>query len=99
MRAREDIVRALRCSASTEGKNCSGCPYLIREKYEGMVWRNCDCDRIALDAAEMLETDKMTIRALVEDRKYYMEKCEELESQVPQHNYVLPEEGAEDDEA
>lgn len=108
MRAREDIVRALRCSATyNEAVDCTGCPYLMEETLtEDMaqivgdkLWMSCDCDRMALDAAEMLEEDIRTISALIDDRKYYMEKYEELKSQVPRHNYVLPEEGAEDDEA
>lgn len=47
----------------------------------------------------MLEADARTISALIDDRKYYMEKYEELKNQVPQYDYVPPEEGAEDDEA
>lgn len=38
-------------------------------------------------------------RALVEDRKYCMEKYEKLKSLVPLYDYVPPEEGTEDDEA
>lgn len=37
MRAREDIVRALRCSASTGDKDCTGCPYRIRGEFEGLL--------------------------------------------------------------
>ena len=99
MRAREDIVRALRCSASTGDKDCTGCPYRIREEFEGFTWESCDCDRMAVDAAEMLEADTETISALIDDRKYYMEKYEGLKSRVPRHNCVPPEEGAEEDEA
>lgn len=99
MRVREDIVRALRCSASTGDKDCTGCPYRIRGEFDGFTWESCDCDRMAVDAAEMLEVDTKTISALIEDRKYYMEKYEELKNQVPQYDYVPPEEGADDDEA
>ena len=108
MKGREDIVRALRCSATVhETVDCTGCPYLLEETVpEDMaeivgdkLWLSCDVDQIALDAAEVLETDARTISALIDDRKYYMEKCEELESQAPRHNYVPPEGGAEDDEA
>ena len=101
MRAREDIIRALRCSATCgEPLDCTGCPYLLEDKDEdGVPIQDCQAGVVFLNAVEMLETDKRTIRALVEDRKYYMEKCEELESQVPRHNYAPPEGGAEDDEA
>lgn len=107
MRAREDIVRALRCSASTGDKDCTGCPYLLEETVpEDMaealgskLLLICDVDQIALDAAEMLEADTETISALIDDRKYYMEKYEGLKSRVPLYNFVPPEEGADDDEA
>ena len=107
MKVREDIVRALHCSASMGDRDCTGCPYLLEETLTEAVaeivgsetWQTCGTDQMAMDAAEMLETDARTISALIEDRKYYMEKYEELESQVPRHNYVPPEGGAEDDEA
>ena len=99
MRAREDIVRGLRCSASTGDKDCTGCPYRIRGEFEGFTWESCDCDRMAVDAAERLEADTETISALIEDRKYYVEKYEGLKRRVLRHNCVPPEEGAEDDEA
>lgn len=107
MRAREDIIRALRCSASTGDKDCIGCPYLLEEtvpedKAEALgskLWLSCDTDQIALDAAERLEADTKTISALIDDRKYCMEKYEKLKSLVPRNNCVPPEEGAEDDEA
>lgn len=107
MRAREDIVRALRCSASTGDKDFTGCPYLLEETLtEAMAeivgsetWQTCGTDQMAMDAAEMLETDARTISALVEDRKYCMEKYEKLKSRVPRHNFVPPEEGADDDGA
>lgn len=99
MRAREDIVRALRCSASTGDKDCAGCPYRIRGEFEGFTWESCDCDRMAVDAADMLETDARTISALIEDRKNWMERYDKLKSLVPLYNFVPPEEGAEDDEA
>ena len=107
MRAREDIVRALRCSVSTGDKDCTGCPYLMEETLtEAMaeivgdkLWMSCDLDQMAMDAAERLEADTKTISALIEDRKYYVEKYETLKSLVPLYDYVPPEEGAEDDEA
>lgn len=108
MRAREDIVRALRCCATCgEPLDCTGCPYLLEETVpEDMeealgskLWLSCDADQIELDAAEMLEADTETISALIEDRKNWMERYEKLKSLVPLYDYVPPEEGAEDDEA
>ena len=108
MRAREDIVRALRCTGTVhETVDCTDCPYLLEETVpEDMaealgrkLWLSCDTDQIELDAAEMLEADTETISALIDDRKYCMEKYEELKNQVPQYDYVPPEEGAEEDEA
>ena len=100
MKAREDIVRALRCCATySEAVDCTGCPYLLEEVVEGETWISCDVDQIALDAAEMLEADTETILALIDDRKYCMEKHEKLKSLVPLYDYVPPEKGAEDDEA
>lgn len=108
MRAREDIIRALRCIGTVhETVDCTDCPYLLEETVpEDMaealgskLWLSCDADQIELDAAEMLEADTETISALIDDRKYYMEKYEGLKSRVPRHNCVPPEEGAEEDEA
>lgn len=93
-------MRGLRCTATfAEGVDCTGCPYLLEEELEGGKWPACDVDQIALDAAERLEADTETISALIDDRKYYMEKYEKLKSRVPRHNCVPPEEGAEEDEA
>lgn len=62
----EEVIRALRCSTSAGGENfpCSDCRYLIKEPIpKEMIrwakgekyWATCDCDRIALDAADLLE--------------------------------------------
>ena len=108
MRAREDIIRGLRCTGTVhETVDCTDCPYLLEETVpEDMaealgskLWLICDTDQIALDAAEMLEADTETISALIDDRKYYMEKYEGLKSRVPLYNFLPPEEGADDDEA
>lgn len=100
MRARKDIIRALLCSATAgHDPDCTSCPYVLPQEFGGHTWDGCDCDQMARDAAEMLEVDARIITALIDDRKYYMEKYEELKNQVPQYDYVLPEEGAEDDKA
>lgn len=99
MRAREDIVRALRCRVGGKPDFRPDCPYLQNGLSENGWCRRCDADQVILDAAEMLETDARTISALVEDRKNWMERYEKLKSLVPLYNYVPPEEGAEDDES
>ena len=56
MKTREEIARALRCSATyNEAVDCTGCPYLLEATVEGEPWLSCDVDQIALDAANMLE--------------------------------------------
>lgn len=61
---REEIARGLRCSASTGEKDCGKCPWGIREEFEGGVWESCDCDRMAVEAADLLENDWSQIVAL-----------------------------------
>lgn len=61
---REEIARGLRCSASTGEKDCEKCPWGIREEFEGGVWESCDCDRMAVEAADLLENDWSQILAL-----------------------------------
>lgn len=63
MRAREDIVRALLCSATTgHDPDCAGCPYLLEDKDEdGVLIQDCNAVAIFRDAIEMLENDKRTI--------------------------------------
>ena len=58
MRAREDIIRSLLCSATTgHDPDCAGCPYVLPREFGGHTWDGCDCDRMARDAAEMLRRD------------------------------------------
>lgn len=99
MRAREDIIRALRCRVGGKPDFRPDCPYLQNGLSENGWCRRCDADQVILDAAEMLETDARTISALVEDRNNCAERYEKLKSLVPLYDYVPPEEGAEDDEA
>lgn len=61
---REEIARGLRCSASTGDKDCGKCPWGIREEFEGGVWESCDCDRMAVEAADLLENDGSQVLAL-----------------------------------
>lgn len=61
---REEIARGLRCSASTGEKDCGKCPWGIREEFEGGAWESCDCDRMAVEAADLLENDGSQILAL-----------------------------------
>lgn len=99
MRAREEIIRALRCRVGGKPDFRPDCPYLQNGLSENGWCRRCDADQVILDAAERLEADTRTISALIEDRKYCMERYEKLKSLVSLYDYVPPEEGAEDDEA
>lgn len=61
------IIKALRCSATVvPNRECGKCAYFCRdepspeiaEQYGAVpddFWDGCDCDKIALDAADMIE--------------------------------------------
>lgn len=62
----EEIIRALRCISmvSTENTPCETCKYVYKElipqdiikRVDGQeYWIVCDCDRITLNAADLLE--------------------------------------------
>lgn len=53
----EEIVRSLRCSSRVPGPqlDCRTCSYHMEETVDGVDYAGCDCDRIAMDAADRLE--------------------------------------------
>lgn len=53
----EKIAAALRCSSQVPGPqlDCRTCPYHMEESVDGVDYAGCDCDRIAVDAADRLE--------------------------------------------
>ena len=53
----EGIVRSLRCSSQVPGPqlDCRACPYHMEETVDGVDYAGCDCDRLAVDAADRLE--------------------------------------------
>lgn len=53
----EKIAAALRCSSQVPGPqlDCRTCPYHMEETVGGVDYAGCDCDRIAVDAADRLE--------------------------------------------
>lgn len=53
----EKIAAALRCSSLVPGAQlvCRTCPYHIEKTVDGVDYAGCDCDRIAVDAADRLE--------------------------------------------
>lgn len=53
----EEIAAALRCSSQVPGPqmDCRTCPYHMEETVDGVDYAGCDCDRIAMDAADRLE--------------------------------------------
>lgn len=73
----EEIVKALRCSAQipSNEEQCAGCPYFVLEhpseddvKELGLEpewqWKGCNVDRMALDAAGLIERQDVEIKAL-----------------------------------
>lgn len=52
-----DLVAAMRCSSQAPGPqlDCRTCPYHMEETVDGVDYAGCDCDRIAVDAADRLE--------------------------------------------
>lgn len=53
----EKIAAALRCSSQVPGPelDCRTCPYHMEETVDGVDYAGCECDRIAVDAADRLE--------------------------------------------
>ena len=53
----EKIAAALRCSSQVPGPqlDCRTCSYHVEETVDGVDYAGCDCDRIAVDAADRLE--------------------------------------------
>lgn len=53
----EEIAAALRCSSRVPGPqlDCRTCSYHMEETVDGVDYAGCDCDRIAVDAADRLE--------------------------------------------
>lgn len=53
----EKIAAALRCSSRVPGPqlDCRTCSYHMEETVDGVDYAGCDCDRIAVDAADRLE--------------------------------------------
>lgn len=58
------LAAALRCSAAPPApeRDCDGCPYYVTGVYRpeyvaqlGNVWTWCDVDRMARDAADMID--------------------------------------------
>lgn len=64
----EDIIKALRCSAMPDEHDCTGCPYSRleilsgedAERFGASELEYCDVDKIALDAAYLLEAYRAT---------------------------------------
>lgn len=53
----EKIAAALRCSSQVPGPqlDCRTGSYHVEETVDGVDYAGCDCDRIAVDAADRLE--------------------------------------------
>ena len=70
----EIVVKALKCSATVRPKerNCEDCPYRTLEEVDDKFpvppdveidgvkyWEGCDCEKICLDAADLLEASNI----------------------------------------
>lgn len=69
MKTLNEIIKALRCSGTPRPKyDCDNCPYRRLEKVQDGIpieedviidgekyWEGCDCEKIAIDAADLLE--------------------------------------------
>lgn len=50
------LIKALRCSGSPKSGDCMNCEYRLLEEKDGkQYWLSCDCDRIVLEAADVME--------------------------------------------
>lgn len=88
----EEIVRALRCTASVQHGNepCESCPFQTVEKVSAEEaeqlhceeWRSCDVDGVALAAAELFERLEKEKAALM---KFTMENtgCDQCKHYDP----------------
>ena len=69
---RTTVIKALRCSATprTSETDCTKCPYRWLEPVTDLIpmapdvvidgvhyWESCDCNKICLDAANLLEME------------------------------------------
>lgn len=71
-----DIIKALRCSATALGTgDCEKCAYYYRDEPSPEIaeeygdvpdnfWESCDCDRVARDAADLIERQERAIERL-----------------------------------
>lgn len=94
------LIKALRCSASPGHGDCMNCEYRLLEEVEPKIpvksdiemygkqyWLSCDCDRIVLEAADVIEEMSSTeyinfLISLVDD--YIRRKAAE----TPNINYA-----------
>lgn len=82
----EKIAAALRCSSQVPGPqmDCRICPYHMEETVDGVDYAGCDCDRIAVDAADRLEE-------LVERCARYAEEIAALRERMRPYEEAEPE--------
>lgn len=64
----KEVIRALRCSASPKHSDCTVCKYRYLEEVSDKIpcppdleidgkkyWESCDCERVSMDAADLIE--------------------------------------------
>lgn len=86
----KELVKALRCSATPGGaESCAGCSYRVVDRVSdedaakygfvpGAEFESCDTDRMALDAADLLEKLNAERDAAVKDISEIIGDIEEI---------------------
>lgn len=69
-----EIIKALRCTGMPRHKyDCENCPYRDGKKY----WEDCDVEKIAIDAADLLEKIQRNMESDINFLKRKEEEAEE----------------------
>lgn len=91
MKTLNEIIKALRCSGTPRPKyDCDNCPYRRLEKVQDGIpieedviidgeknWEGCDCEKIAIDAADLLEKIQRNMESDINFLKRKKEEAEE----------------------
>ncbi len=91
MKTLNEIIKALRCSGTPRPKyDCDNCPYRRLEKVQDGIpieedviidgekyWEGCDCEKIVIDAANLLEKIQRNMESDINFLKRKKEEAEE----------------------
>lgn len=90
MKTINEIIKALRCSGTPRPKyDCDNCPYRRLEKVQDGIpieedviidgekyWEGCDCEKIVIDAANLLEKIQQNMESNINFLKRKEEEAE-----------------------